>query len=337
MVLKVISVNFFCIFFVLFLATLSSSGQDPLFNNAQQSLIYLNPSFAGSNGFVRHQAIYRNQSIGSGFPYITLFNGFDAYITSNKGGIALTHVYDDCGNGYLKSNTVTFSYAQYFSLLENKLRIIPSIQFAGIHRKFDFSTLRFGEVIDARYQYVWKSVKTLPSEEKINFDISSGLLINYKHFYFGTSVFHINQPNIGSLGYDKLPYRFSCHSSVKLVETNWFQTSVFIRYERQKKFNYGQIRVNSIARHALVGLSYGYATNISELYSYYQTVYAKSKNHTFGFNLGYRNNFFTLGVGYDRLFFSGNSKLFQDSWEAQLSINIRDKEHRKSLTDFEKW
>lgn len=44
----------------LVIALLKSQGQDDLFLNTNQTLIYLNPSFAGTNGFVRNQSIYKN-------------------------------------------------------------------------------------------------------------------------------------------------------------------------------------------------------------------------------------------------------------------------------------
>ena len=57
-----------------------TQAQDPLFTNNQQSLLYLNPSFAGSNGFMRYQTVYRNQWPNLSSPYVTFYNSFDSYI-----------------------------------------------------------------------------------------------------------------------------------------------------------------------------------------------------------------------------------------------------------------
>ena len=52
--------------------------------------------------------------------------------------------------------------------------------------------------------------------------------------------------------------------------------------------------------------------------------------------LGYRNNLFTLQGGYDVTIskLAGNTA---GSWEISASFNLRNKDLRKSLTDFEKW
>jgi hypothetical protein len=121
------------------------------------------------------------------------------------------------------------------------------------------------------------------------------------------------------LGDEKLPYRLSVHSSTNYRINGSTLLNLFMRYEQQQNFNNLQFRANmTIAKYVF----YGLGCNTDNVGS---------------FNLGYRNNFFSLGVGYDKALSSNKSNSIRDSWEAQLSINIRDKEQRKSLTDFEKW
>lgn len=311
--------NFYFLF-VLFLAALYSFGQDPLFTNPQQSLVYLNPSFAGSNGLVRSQSLFRNQWYNSSLPYVTFYSGVDFFLKPAKSGIAVTYFHDDIGNGLLKTKTLALTYSKYFSFLNNELRIIPSIQIGYLHKELNRTLLRFRDPIAGRYSSYWNiSEPSVALQSKQNIDFSSGLLINYKSFYFGTSVFHINQPNTGLLGDEKLPYRLSVHSSTNYRINGSTLLNLFMRYEQQQNFNNLQFRANmTIAKYVF----YGLGCNTDNVGS---------------FNLGYRNNFFSLGVGYDKALSSNKSNSIRDSWEAQLSTNIRDKEQRKSLTDFEKW
>lgn len=107
---------FFCI---LLIAFLSSFSQDPPFLNANQSLLYMNPSFAGSNGGIRNQFSYRNQWPFEGYHnYMqTYLNTVDVYVPSLKGGVAVSALRDNVANGMLKTSVLSLSYAQYFFLL----------------------------------------------------------------------------------------------------------------------------------------------------------------------------------------------------------------------------
>ena len=58
------------LFVFLIAFVLKTQAQDALFTSNQQSFLYLNPSFAGSNGFMRYQSLYRNQWPNLSSPYI---------------------------------------------------------------------------------------------------------------------------------------------------------------------------------------------------------------------------------------------------------------------------
>ena len=104
-------------FAVLFLGlALQASAQDPIITNTQQSLVALNPSFAGSNGLLRYQSNMRSQWYNLSGSYLTFYNSIDAYIKPLKGGIALAYTRDDQARGTLVTNRIDLSYAQHISL-----------------------------------------------------------------------------------------------------------------------------------------------------------------------------------------------------------------------------
>ena len=285
------------------------NSRDPLFTNTQQALIYLNPSFAGSNGLLRSQSLYRFPTNNQAFSSATLYNGVDVYVKPLKGGLAVTHVFDNYGEGKLKTNTIALSYARHFSFLDNKLKIMPSLQVAYLQKDLDKTKLTFDD-------YYWWGEGI--SSNKRNIDFSSGLLINYKNFYFGTSVFHMSQPNEGLLGDSRLHARFSFHSSYNHQLNKWASSNIFAQYQIQSKYNFGQVKINFLfVDHFIFGMSY-------------------FSNNAASINLGYKNNYFTLGLGYDQRLTNLQQQL-NSALEAQFSLNIRDKEHRKSPTSFEAW
>ena len=306
-----------CLAFV-FLIAFKSFSQDPVYKNAQQSLIALNPSFAGSNGFIRNQAVYRNQWPNLSGTYQTYYSALDGYIKPIRGGISFSASHDDEAHGTLTTDVLSLAYAQHISFLEGKLKIIPSLQGSVGVVRLDLTKLNFGDQIDPRRGFVWYIQQATPASKKTYYDLSAGLLINYKNFYFGTSVFHVNQPDEGLLGKSKLPYRLSIHSSYNLHFSEKTLLNFFARYEQQQNFSYLHFNVSAVIFKHLI-LNAGYASN-----------------DAFNFGFGYRNNFFVLAAGYDVTIskLSGNTA---GSWELHASFNLRNKEKRKVLTNFETW
>lgn len=309
------------IYFLYFIIFVFAKGfsQDLLFTNTSQSLVYLNPSFAGSNGGIRNQLSYRNQWPNMSGTYFTYLNSFDAYIKPIKGGVSFSAMMDDQARGTLKTSGLGIAYSQHLSFLDGKLKIIPSLQASYRTKKLDLTKLNFGDMIDARRGFVWIQPMQEPSQTKSCFDFSSGLLANYKNFYLGTSVFHINQPDEGLLGTSKLPYRLSIHSSYNLHLSEKTLINFFVNYQKQQYFEYLNLSINALLfKHFILGAgfkSYYSATNII---------------------MGYRNNFYVVSLGYDISLsdLSGNTA---GLWELMASFNLRNKEQRKILTDFERW
>ncbi len=306
------------LFFIIFVFAKGFS-QDLLFTNTQQSLVYLNPSFAGSNGGIRNQLSYRNQWPNLSGTYVTYLNCFDAYIKPIKGGVSFSAMMDDQARGTLITNGLSISYAQHIYLFDDKLKIIPSIQGSYFRVSLDKTKLNFGDPINSRRCFVWSQPTQAPSQTKNYFDFSSGISANYKNLYLGTSVFHINQPDEGLFGTSKLPYRLSIHSSYNLHLSEKTLINFFVNYQKQQCFEYLNLSINALLfKHLIIGSGF------------------KSNYSAANFNAGYRNNYFVLSYSYDidisKL--SGNTA---GSWEFMASFNLRNKEQRKTLTDFERW
>jgi type IX secretion system PorP/SprF family membrane protein len=301
----------------LMMTMLAGFAQDPIFYNTNQSLVYLNPSFAGSNGFIRNQTAYRNQWPNLSGTYVTYYNGYDMFFKSINAGMAINYTLDDQSRGTLRTETLNFTFAQYFYMCDKKLKIIPSIQFGGFRKQVDLGRLNFGQTIGGATgtSPPWPNN---PSSKKSNFDLSSGLLVNYKGFYFGTSVFHMTQPDEGLFGASKLPYRLSIHTSYNVTTSPRTLVNFFVRYDKQQSFNYLNLKVNALfMNHLVTGAGY-------------------STNDVVNLNVGYRHNYFVLSAGYDVSVskLSGNTA---GSWEIQASFNLRTKENRKTITYFETW
>ncbi len=297
---------------------LTGSAQDPVFANSNQSLVYLNPSFTGSNGYIRDQVSFRNQWPAISSNYITAANCFDVYVKPMRAGIGIITSYDDQARGTIVWKSIGLTYAQYFYSKSKKLKIVPSLQASYIMGSLDKSKLSFGYQVDPRRGFYWNSSEIVPSSNKNNVDISAGLMMNYKKFYVGFAAFHINQPDIGFLGVSKLPCRFSVHASYNFFVKEKNIIQVFARYDQQMNFKYVALKVNALlAKHLMVGTAISSADQIN-------------------MNLGYRHNLFAISLGYDRWY---NTSYLRglDAWEVHASLNIRHKENRRELGNFEEW
>ncbi len=288
--------------------SLRLAAQDPAFTNTQQSLIHLNPSFAGSNGGLRYQGIYRDQWTNLDGRYTTLYNSMDAYIRKIRGGIGLSYMHDDQAGGALLTDRIDLSYARHFSLFDEKLKIIPSVQCSYFQRTLDRSKLTFGDMIDPRRGYVWGSEPTARYLTKRNIDLSAGLIANYKHFYIGGSVFHINQPEEALMGTGKLPCRLSLFTSYNLFLGEQVLLNAMYRFENQQNFQHHSFNINALFfKHLIV-----------------ETGLAAMGGHV---SLGFRQNYFTIYGSY----------IARDTYEIAASFNLRNRDDRKLVKDFERW
>jgi type IX secretion system PorP/SprF family membrane protein len=300
------------------LGILSGFGQDPIFMNPQSSLVYLNPSFAGSNGFMRYQSSYRNQWPALTGSFVNYQNAFDCYIKPMRGGVSVSYGHEDFAQGTLKSDILGVTYAQYFKL-GSSLKIIPSVQFSYGRRALDVTKLNFGDMIDARrgFVFAWAPSPMEISTPKQYFDFSSGVLINYNNFYFGGSVFHINQPDVGFIGVSKLPARIQINSSYNLI-TN---SGIVVRFSGtgavQNYFSYMQFNTDALLfNHLIVG--------------------AGTRFNNYSVNLGYRHEYFTIQAQYDNTLSLGLTQS-ASSFELHASYNLRKKDQRNVAAAFEKW
>ena len=287
-------------------------SQDQNLVNPNQSLISTNPSFAGSNGSLRNQFVYRNMWPALSGNSISYYNGLDAYVKKLHGGLAISGIITDQAHGTYRNSEINLVYAPQFECKKIGLKIIPSLQLTYRRLQVDISTLTFGSLTQL-------GTATIPYPgTKSNFDGSAGLLFSYKNFYAGGTVFHINKPDVGMLGVSQLPRRYSFNASynVPLNEKTLLNFSAV--YNKQNTFNNLQLSANAVfLKHIIAGLGY------------------MSGDAVF-LNLGYRNNFFSITTGYDFVYskLAGNST---GSWQLGMGLSLRKKTAGQIPSNFENW
>lgn len=295
------------------LLSLSAFSQDARLVNLNYSLIGVNPSFAGSNGKFRSQVINRSEGITLSPSNGATYGSIDGYVKRLGGGIAISLSDNTMANGSFKSTVANLVYAPYFKCPQSGLTVVPSIQLSYIQNLADANGLGIappGGIVIPGANSPWY--------EKKNFDASAGLLINYKRLYVGFSAFHLNQPDVGVVGISRLPVKYSTNASYNIVACPHMQVNVQTIYTRQEHSERFQVGANALLhKHVIIGGGY-----------YFGDVYYA--------NLGYRHNLFTVTLSYDR-YDSKLSSAYADGYELCASFNIRNKENRKVVTNFESW
>ena len=281
------------------------SAQDPCFNNINQSLVYLNPSFAGSNEFIRNQTVYRNQWPNVSGTYVTYNSCVDGYVRLLNAGMALSVISDEQARGTLQTTGLSFAYAQYITLSQKRqIRIIPSLQVSFNKQTLDRGRLNFADPINSRYGIIWKNTSSVPSALNTYYDLSSGVLIDFKRkANIGVSLSNLLQPNISQPENYKLPIRATIHAAYDIAwgpRANGKVTTLVILQK-----NYYNFRFNLINSWDKYNFGLGYSLN--NQFFVYQGNTNKNYNNIIGF-IGFTGRRLSMMYSYnqaiDKRFFS---------------------------------
>lgn len=301
-------------------------SQDAFLSNTGQSRIYLNPSYAGTNGYVRILSAFRLQDMNLSVPMKTGYASVDAFIKPIKAGIALSYLYDDQKNAKLKSNAFSLVYGQHLYLYDKKMRLIPAIQATYFNRTLASNDLKVIDTIDYRKNDIWDSRRftTFPSASsatKSNADISASVLLQSKDVNFGVAVFHLNQPDQGIWGVSKLPYRINLHGSYNFSLTEELNLSVFALFISQKDFKDLLLSANfNWNNEFFFGLGMRKANALTA-------------------NIGFQSGSVRFSVGYDYGLNAENTYVYgKNSIELMLSFNLKNKVSENSpFADWKTW
>jgi len=197
----------FLVIFLLASAGISVYSQDPHFSQYYANPLYLNPAFAGSAVCPRLILNFRDQWPNIPGTFVTYNASYDKYIDNLSGGVGLSVMADNAGDGTINTEMVNLIYS-YRLQVSRTFSLNAGFQASYFQKSLDWSKLTFGDMIDARNGFVFQTgEKQPPSLTKGAPDFSAGLLGYSESFYAGVAVFHLTQPNEGFMSVSKLPMR----------------------------------------------------------------------------------------------------------------------------------
>ena len=206
---------------VLILAVNALSAQDVSFSQYYGNPTYLNPALAGSQIAPRLKLNYRNQWPAMSATFVTYAATYDQFVDAISGGVALTVMSDDQGDGTITATSIGAMYS-YRVNLTNRLTMNAGFQTTYIQNKLNSGKLIFGDQINRLTGEISNYTEEELNKDRLNFgmvDFSTGLLLGYKEsIYFGVAAHHITQPDnsFTSIGNSRLDMKITAHAGAMI-------------------------------------------------------------------------------------------------------------------------
>lgn len=187
-------------------------AQDPEFTQFYANPLYLNPAMAGTNRCPRFVSNYRNQWPAISGTFVTYSASYDQHVDILSGGIGVLVTQDRAGEGTLNTLNASLIYS-YHLAVSKSFSIKVGFQGTYHQKSVDWSKLTFGDMIDAKYGFIYKTNEVQPGSTTVStVDFSAGILGYSKSFFIGGAVHHILEPNEGFFGPSPLPMKFTGHA-----------------------------------------------------------------------------------------------------------------------------
>ncbi|MDR2980241.1 MAG: PorP/SprF family type IX secretion system membrane protein [Bacteroidales bacterium] len=180
--------------FVLSLLLLPTSklvAQDPHFSQFYSNPIFLNPAFAGSELCPRFSLNFRDQWTGS---FRTYSVSYDQHFDKISGGIGVLAFGDRQGTGQINTYSAHFMYSFHLKV-SRKFQMRFALQAGYQQKTLDWETLKWGDMIDPRYGFVYQTNEMQPDNlTSHNFDMAAGFIGYTEYLYFGMAAHHFTRP-----------------------------------------------------------------------------------------------------------------------------------------------
>lgn len=235
------SVSFACLVLVAITCSVSElQAQDPQFTQFYANPLYLNPAFAGTARCPRVIMNYRNQWPGLTGTFVTYSASYDQHFDAIAGGIGIMAFHDRAGEGTLNTTNVSAIYS-YDRPINRHFSIRVGFQATFFQKFLDWDKLTFGDMIDARYGFIYDTQEIRGESSKAGVDFSAGILGFSKKFFAGLAVHHLTQPDEGLISGpgSKLPMKITGHAGALIpLDRNSKESSISpnILFKQQQNF-----------------------------------------------------------------------------------------------------
>ncbi len=300
------------LFILCFLVTYQQEiyAQDPTFTQFYANPLYLNPAFAGSNKCPRISMNYRNEWPNLSGNYVTYSASYDKYVKNIKGGIGLLATYDQQGRGTINTSMLGLIYS-YHLKVNRKFTLLFGARAAYYQKSLDVSRLTFGDMIDPRKGFIYKTGDILQNAGRQFFNASIGAIGFSKNFYAGLAIHHLNQPNESMITNGNSPQkmRITAHAGaiISLIKgaRGTKSTSLMPNIIFQYQQGFMEMNIGTYVKHG--NLTFG--------------TWFRNKD-AFILSLGIQTKSFRIGYSYDITVSKLNNGTSHGSQEVSMGFNL---------------
>jgi type IX secretion system PorP/SprF family membrane protein len=183
----------FCLLFLYIIINLAAiAQQDPQFTFNKQTLLTVNPGYAGHDGQMNGTMLNRYQWDGvEGSPKTLVFSaGAATELFGVKSGVGLNIISDELG--FQQNIAVNLDYAYLLKTRFGDLGIGTSVGFYSMAIKAEWFIPESGY-----HQTIEEDSEIPPAEaSQLAFDSGLGIYLKAKKYFIGASATHINQASI---------------------------------------------------------------------------------------------------------------------------------------------
>ena len=224
------------IFFIILacFSLLTKAQQDPQFSQNMFNILSVNPAFAGSEEDILVSAINRQQWVGfDNAPVSTVVNvSTPISFMGADHGLGLTILSDKLG--FEKNTSMRFSYAYQKKISTGSLNIGVSVGFQNNSLKGEWFVPTGDGFVSVEDDLGAGNI----DDSKLVFDLGLGFYYHTNNFYVGTSVSHLNKPNIGYNEnietylarhyYGMAGYRYELNESWEILPSIFYKTDAVV-------------------------------------------------------------------------------------------------------------
>ncbi len=183
----------FCFLFLYIIANLAAiAQQDPQFTFNKQTLLTVNPGFAGNDGLINGTILNRYQWDGiKGAPKTLVFSaGAATNLFGIKSGVGFNLISDELG--FEKNINISLDYAYRMKTRFGDLGIGPSLGF------YSMAINAVWYIPESSYHQTVDQDNEIPPAQasQLAFDLGFGAYLRSNTYFFGVSATHINQASI---------------------------------------------------------------------------------------------------------------------------------------------
>ena len=160
-----------------------------------------------------------------------------------------------------------FSFSKEFVIKKtNRLRLAITLGYSV--RSLNWDMMSFGDQIDPRYGFQRYTQETRPSELTNGFvDFNSGVFYSRKNFFFGASIQHLTQPQMGFFTCSKYPMNFMINTGYRIkITKDIFLTPSAEMFKTYPYYNYYSLAlIGTYKEKFLLGFDYKYFSSFNTI------------------------------------------------------------------------